>query len=205
MLTAFRTATVRERSPGEWAIARSVAHQSNFHDIFSPDSRHTTFLFGEVSASGARATTLVNLMQRATRSTDQQATAAQINRILYDQDRYASMFWSHFDPETRLLHFINAGHPPQLLFKANRRPMLRLHQAGPGLGVFPNAAYHQRSVSLDPGDLLVIYSDGIVEASDHAEETFGEDRCLEVVKKLPCRHRLKPVPQVAQALACVVF
>jgi sigma-B regulation protein RsbU (phosphoserine phosphatase) len=168
--------------PGEWAISRAIDNQNNFYDVFSPDGLSTTFLFGEVSASGSRATTLMNLMQRAARSADQQTTAAQLNRMLYEQDRYAAMFWSHFDPDTRLLHFINAGHPPPLLFKANRRPMLRLDQAGPGLGVFPNATYHQRSVSLEPGDLLVIYSDGIVEASDNSDETFGEERLITVVE-----------------------
>src|SRR5260370_26492344 len=60
--------------------------------------------------------------------------------------------------------------------------MLRLDHAGPGLGVFPSATYRQGSVSLDPGDLLVIYSDGIVEASDHSDETFGEERLITVVE-----------------------
>jgi len=169
----------------EWAIARgdkSRAVESHFSDVSSPEGRAATFLIGEVSASGARTATLVNLIQSAFRSADQEAAAFEINRMLYEQDRYAAMFWSQFDPETRLLHFINAGHLPPLLFKANRRPMLRLEHAGPGLGVFPNAAYRQGSVSLDPGDILVIYSDGIVEASDHSDESFGEDRLITVVE-----------------------
>lgn len=84
------------------------------------------------------------------------------------------MFWTQFDPDTRLLHFINAGHVRPLLFKANRRPMMRLDHTGPGLGVFPNATYSQGSVSLDPGDILVMYSDGIVEVRDESDENFGE-------------------------------
>jgi len=171
--------------PDDWAIAsgdKSYAHESNFYDVLSPGGRTMSFLIGEVSASGSRATTLVNLMQHAIRCANQEAAAAQINRMLCEQDRYATMFWSHFDPDTRLLHFINAGHLPPLLFKANRRPMLRLHQGSPGLGVFPNAAYHQGATSLDPGDILVIYSDGIVEASGHSDETFGEERLITVVE-----------------------
>jgi sigma-B regulation protein RsbU (phosphoserine phosphatase) len=171
--------------PVDWAIAsgdKSDAHESNFYDIFSPDGRTMAFLIGEISASGSRAATLVNLMQRAIQCANQEAAAVQINRKLCEQDRYAAMFWSQFNPETRLLQFINAGHPPPLLFKANRRPMLRLDHAGPGFGVFPNATYNQGSVSLDPGDILVIYSDGIVEASDYSDETFGEDRLITVVE-----------------------
>ena len=60
--------------------------------------------------------------------------------------------------------------------------MLRLDHGGPGLGVLPNAMYRQGSVSLDPGDILVIYSDGIVEASDRSYETFGEDRLITFVE-----------------------
>src|SRR5258708_2737384 len=171
--------------PREWAIAgdNSRAVESHFYDVSSPDGRAATFLIGEVTASGARAAALVTLIQSAFRSADREAAAAfELNRMLYEQDRYAAMFWSQFDPETRLLHFINAGHLPPLLFKANRRPMLRLDHAGPGLGVFPNAAYRQGSVSLDPRDILVIYSDGIVEASDRSDEHFGEDPLITVVE-----------------------
>src|SRR5260370_9774446 len=60
--------------------------------------------------------------------------------------------------------------------------MLRLDYTGPGLGVFPNATFRQGSVSLGPGDILVLYSDGIVEASDHSDEAFGEDRLITVVE-----------------------
>jgi hypothetical protein len=141
-----------EAVPVDWAIAsgdKSHAYESNFYGVFSPDGRTMALLIGEVSASGARATTLVNLIQRAIRSAGQEAAALQINRMLYEQDRYAAMFWSQFDPETRLLQFINAGHPPPLLFKANRRPMLRLDHAGPGsafLRTPPTARVQFRSI-----------------------------------------------------------
>src|SRR5258708_18463734 len=127
----------------EWAIAgdNSRAVESHFYDVSSPDGRAATFLIGEVSASGARAAALVNLIQSAFRSADREAAAFEINRMLYEQDRYAAMFWSQFDPETRLLHFINAGHLPPLLFKANRRPMLRLDHPGPCPDVFPHRPY----------------------------------------------------------------
>src|SRR5258706_6977999 len=147
--------------PREWAIAggNSDALAGHFYDVSSPDGRAATFLIGEVSASGVRAAALVNLIQSMVRPADQEAAVFEINRALYEQDRYAAMFCSQFDPEARLLHFINASHLPPLLFKANRRPMLRLDHGGPGLGVFPNAMYRQGSVSLDPRDILVIYSD----------------------------------------------
>jgi sigma-B regulation protein RsbU (phosphoserine phosphatase) len=182
--TPFPSRDRKGAVPREWAIAGNNSHavESHFYDVSSPDGRAANFLIGEISPSGVRAAALVSLIQSMARSADQEEAAFEINRALYEQDRYAAMFWSHFDPETRLLHFINAGHLPPLLFKANRRPMLRLDHAGPGLGVFPNATYRQGAVSLDPGDILVIYSDGIVEASDHSDENFGEDRLITVVE-----------------------
>jgi sigma-B regulation protein RsbU (phosphoserine phosphatase) len=170
--------------PREWSIAGDNSHvvESDFYNVSSPDGRATDFLIGEVSASGVRATALVNMIQSMIRSADPAPAALEINRMLCEQERYAAIFWSQFDPQTRLLHFINAGYLPPLLFRANRRPMLRLDQASPGLGVFPNATYRQGSVPLDPGDILVLYSDGIVEASDQSDEDFGEDRLITVVE-----------------------
>jgi phosphoserine phosphatase RsbU/P len=124
----------------------------------------------------------------------------QLNQLLCDQARYAAVFWSQFDAETQLLHFMNAGHRPPLLFKANRRPMVRLEPTGPGLGVFPSAKFKQGSVPLDPGDILVIYADGIIEVSDPSDENFGEDRLITVVDL----SRNKSVEEIrGRILSCV--
>src|SRR5260370_8316579 len=75
----------------EWAIARgdkSRAVESHFSDVSSPEGRAATFLIGEVSASGARTATLVNLIQSAFRSADQEAAAFEINRMRFDHDRH---------------------------------------------------------------------------------------------------------------------
>src|SRR5258708_19560091 len=81
----------------EWAIAgdNSRAVESHFSDVSSPDGRAATFLIGEVSASGARAGALVNLIQSAFPSADQEAAPFEINPILYDQNRYPPIFCSH--------------------------------------------------------------------------------------------------------------
>src|SRR5260370_10873275 len=109
----------KEAVPKEWAIAGDNSHavESHFCNVSSSDGRAATFLIGEVSASGGRARALVDLIQSTVRSADQKAAALQINRVLYEQDHYAAMFWSQFDPEPTLLHFINPAHLPPLLFK----------------------------------------------------------------------------------------
>jgi sigma-B regulation protein RsbU (phosphoserine phosphatase) len=59
----------------------------------------------------------------------------------------------------------------------------RLEEGGPVLGAFPTALYHQGEVAVRPGDLLVLYSDGIVEATNASEEEFGEERLCGLIQE----------------------
>ncbi|MBS1982893.1 MAG: serine/threonine-protein phosphatase, partial [Bdellovibrionales bacterium] len=93
-----------------------------------------------------------------------------------------TMFWAYFDPQAGLLRYINAGHCPPLLFKANGRDIVRLDDGGPVLGLLSSAAYPQAAVPFEPGDRLVIYSDGIIEAADFTGTPLGEDRLIDIVE-----------------------
>jgi len=120
-------------------------------------------------------------------SADKHAESTQhINSLLYERAataRYATMFWSYFDPATQHLKYINAGHCPPLLMKAGHgNAVLRLTAGGPVLGLLPHAVYQQGSVRLDPGDVLMLYSDGIVEATNTNDEEFGEMRVVEIAR-----------------------
>jgi sigma-B regulation protein RsbU (phosphoserine phosphatase) len=93
------------------------------------------------------------------------------------------MFWSYFDPQTRCLSFVNAGHcPPLLVRRSQRTPALRLLTGGPVLGLIREAQFEQGSVRLQSGDRLILYSDGVVEATDAAGDEFGEERLMAVVR-----------------------
>lgn len=170
----------------------------DFFDTFPGRAGRPAFVLGDVSGKGVPAALLMGVIHGAVRSSGwtesamQHAEAAQeLNRLLYERaatERFATMFWSYFDPASQHLHYVNAGHCPPLLLKAaHRNTILRLAIGGPVLGLLPNAAYQNGSVRLDAGDILVLYSDGIVEAANSQDEEFGEQRIQAIVAK--CRNK----------------
>ena len=163
----------------------------DFYDTFTVSGGGSAFVLGDVCGSGIPAALLMGVLHGAVRSSAwtesgaaHEGSTGKINRVLCEltsSERAATMFWSYFDPQSNFLRYINAGHFPPLLFKANRRDIVPLRSGGPVLGVAAEAAYQQASVRFDPGDVLVIYSAGILQARDRAAEMFGRERLLSVV------------------------
>ncbi len=103
------------------------------------------------------------------------------------RERFVSLFWCYFDPAHSTLNYINAGHLPPLLIRkteSGRFEVYKLDQGGgPVLGLLPGATYEQAEIAVLPGDLLVVYSDGILEAANSLDEEFGEDRILPAIEE----------------------
>ena len=173
----------------ECASAAGVG--GDFYDVFPVADGGLAMALGDVSGKGVPAALLTGVIHGAVRSagwTDSSAchetVTGKMNLLLCERasrERYATMFWSYFEPKDQRLHYINAGHFPPLLFKADRAEIIRLTEGGPVLGMLPAAVYRQGSVRFDPGDILVVYSDGIIETANAAGEQFGEERLLEAV------------------------
>jgi sigma-B regulation protein RsbU (phosphoserine phosphatase) len=87
----------------------------------------------------------------------------------------ASLFIARLEPATGTLEYCSAGHPPALLLRADGS-MESLSEGGVLLGVVPNATYKRGCVALGPGDVLLAYSDGVLESLNEAEEEFGSLR-----------------------------
>jgi sigma-B regulation protein RsbU (phosphoserine phosphatase) len=107
---------------------------------------------------------------------------ARINRALVRravQNRFATMAYGLLSNDGRLI-YSNAGHNPPMLF--SHGGVRRLEQGGLVLGMFPEAAYDEETLQLEPGDVLLIFSDGVSEAINVAEEEFGDDRIIACVQ-----------------------
>jgi sigma-B regulation protein RsbU (phosphoserine phosphatase) len=107
--------------------------------------------------------------------------AASINSQLCrstDSNRFATVFLALYDDPTGRLRYVNAGHDAPLLVRASGE-IERLDVGGTVLGAFDWATYEEASATLAPGDLLLLYSDGITEAQNHAGEEFGVERLSE--------------------------
>ncbi|MCX7894944.1 MAG: SpoIIE family protein phosphatase [Thermoanaerobaculum sp.] len=112
-----------------------------------------------------------------------------------DPAKYATCFLAHLEAATGVVRYCNAGHCPGLVV-GHLGQSRQLPSTGPPLGMFPEQTYRQQEVTLQPGDTLILYSDGVTETTDPRGEEFGLARLLELFQ----RHRHLPLPQLLEAL-----
>jgi len=121
-----------------------------------------------------------------------------VSRRLFDRTisgRFATMFVASLNSSNNRLNFANAGHCPGLMIRANGN-VTRLKSTGPPLGLLLNIDYEETNHQLRSGDLLVLYSDGLSEASDLHDREYGIRRLTRTCK----RNRDKPLPELARSL-----
>ena len=111
-----------------------------------------------------------------------------LNRYCCEQNiggkRFTTAFLAQFDPHTRQLTYVNAGHNWPVLRRASGG-IERLETGGMPLGLMPNAHYESAQISLAPGDLLVVFTDGLVEAENFEEQEYGEPRMFAALAMCP--------------------
>ena len=108
-------------------------------------------------------------------------------------NRFITFFYSVLDPATGELRFANAGHNPPIVVRADGEAQM-LEGGGPVLGILAIAPYSEQSQQLGRGDMLVLYSDGVTEATNHEYDEFGEERLIEVLKA----HRREPAARIVE-------
>jgi sigma-B regulation protein RsbU (phosphoserine phosphatase) len=134
------------------------------------------------------------------------AIADRLNRILLDSmdaSRFVTAFYGLLEPRTGALAFANCGHNPPLLLRAGG-PRDVLASGGPALGMWDAAAFVPGDASVQPGDILVLYTDGVIEVMDGAGEMFGVDRLEEVIRRHPghsSRNLVEAVVDATRAFA----
>ncbi len=110
-----------------------------------------------------------------------------LNRLIYEassSDWYATFFFGLFDPDACMFHYVNAGHNAPVLLRGADGTVQRLNQGGLMIGAFPSAHYQEGSVALEPGDTIVMFTDGITEAMNRAGEEFGEQRLIATIRRI---------------------
>jgi hypothetical protein len=169
----------------------------DLYDVFETGDGGVAMVLGDVSGKGLSAALLMGVVQGAVRTssdsglaTNHEYAAERLNHLLCmktARERFVSLFWCYLNREGTRLSYINAGHLPALLVRERfgRPDVWRLEQGGgPVLGVLPIATYKQAEIDIEPGDLLVVFSDGVSEAANAAGDEFGEEGIVESVKRL---------------------
>ncbi len=161
----------------------SLEVAGDYYDVIPLQDDRTLLAVGDVSGKGAGAALIMANLQASLRALcnvglELSELVERINRLVYentDVEQYITFFVCRFDPRTRELTYVNAGHNAPILVRSDRRVEL-LEQGGTVLGAFGESVYHQAALSLASGDLVLIYTDGLSEAANASEEEFGEAR-----------------------------
>jgi serine phosphatase RsbU (regulator of sigma subunit) len=173
------------------AAAASLPCRSIGGDFFDyvdlPDGAFG-FALGDVAGKGPPAALLSAMMQgifaaQAAASDPPSRTIARVNLALYRrgiESRFVTLMYGSLEPDGQLT-YCNAGHnPPLVVGKAGVR---RLETGGPIVGLFEGASFEEETVTLAPGDWLIVFSDGVSEALSADGEEFGETRILQTAQK----------------------
>jgi sigma-B regulation protein RsbU (phosphoserine phosphatase) len=164
-----------------------LAVGGDYFDVFPLGQDRTAFLIADVSGKGLGAALLTTMLQGALSGLTLGAEAARVfshlNRFLCehtDVGHYATMFFGVLSPSGEL-DFINAGHPSPFLLSGGKVSEPFGEGSFP-VGLIPEAEYSSARVQLQPGDTLVLFSDGVTEAADVSGEMFGLERFREVLE-----------------------
>jgi sigma-B regulation protein RsbU (phosphoserine phosphatase) len=112
------------------------------------------------------------------------AMVSNLNRQLYattSLEKYATFYFAMYDESTHALTYTNAGHLPPMLLRGS--DIQTMDSTGTVVGAFPFATYEEKTVPLEHGDILLAYTDGIVEPENVYGEVFGEDRLKDLLLK----------------------
>lgn len=180
--------------------ARMVS--GDYYDYQEVGDRKLSFAIGDVAGKGISAALLMATIQAALRaqlahyqpSRDNECThvpeidvaslVSQLNKQVFantSPEKYATFFFALFDEVSRTLTYTNAGHLSPLLFRNG--DVVSLDSNGMVVGAFPFAKYNESCLVLNPGDLLVCYTDGITEPENAYGEEFGQERLVDLIHK----------------------
>jgi sigma-B regulation protein RsbU (phosphoserine phosphatase) len=164
----------------------------DYYSVLRISERHTVLCIADVAGKGLPAALLMSSLQAALKPLIAQRLAPcelchRLNRILCDLTpvgKFISFFYAVLDSVANRLTYCNAGHNPPLLIRADGTST-ELEAAGAVLGQFSRWVYEQSELQLRSGDQLLLFTDGLVEACNADEESFGEHNLIRIARENP--------------------
>ncbi len=157
--------------------------------LLYPDGK-VAVVIGDVAGKGMPAALMMTCLQSKVHAITETAcgpatAVTRLNRSLAATcpgNRFVTLFFCVLDPQSGELIYCNAGHNPPLLIRKDGE-VLRLESGGPVLGLLPELSFEEDRCCLEAGEVLLLYSDGVTEATAPDGEEFGEDRLIEILKQ----------------------
>ena len=174
---------------GRCCPAREVG--GDYYDFLELPKGRLGIAIGDVSGKGIGAALMManleaSLRGQASVGHDLTELMRRVNDLVYGAspaNRYATLFYGEYDPPSRQLSYVNAGHNPPVIVRKSLAAyqVFRLETGGPVIGLIQQC-YQQESFPLESGDLVMLFTDGVSEAMNARNEEWGEDRLIESAK-----------------------
>ena len=172
----------------------------DYYDVLQRPGGYLAFAIADISGKGISAAILMSNVHAVLRTLYQAGRPAgelcsQLNRHLHritEGTKFATAFYAEWSERDRSLTYVNAGHPVPIMLGSRSGELLQT--GGPPLGIFPDTEFQTGRVVLQPGDMIVLYSDGITDAGENSGRELGEARLEAAVK----RHGAKPLDEIRQ-------
>jgi serine phosphatase RsbU (regulator of sigma subunit)/putative methionine-R-sulfoxide reductase with GAF domain len=186
----------------DWHAARGVG--GDFYDFIPLGREHLGLVIADVSDKGMAAAmfmsmsrTLVRAAAATTRSPAR--TLQRVNELIMTDTRsgmFVTVFYGVLHWRSGALTYASAGHNPPVLWRHNAPQATSLTAKGIALGVIDDITLEERKIAIEPGDILVLYTDGVTEPINAQEEEFGEERLKQVIARShdePCDKIVKRI------------
>jgi serine phosphatase RsbU (regulator of sigma subunit) len=162
----------------------------DYYDYFPVDAYTTQIIIADVSGKGVPAALLMSATAAGMRleANRDRNMLQQVERLnteigaVSDPEKYVTLLVAEIDTTKRIIHYVNCGHNPALLFRAKTGTLTRLDSSCPPIGLSPEEICELASEDLVAGDVLVFYTDGVTEAENRLDQEFGMERLSATVR-----------------------
>ena len=176
----------------------------DLYDFIPVEGNRWGFTIADVSGKGVSAALFMAISRNLIRASgralaDPSAAIRQANRLMYQDNRsnmFITVFYGVLDPLRMTFAYVNAGHNPPLLVRGDPPEIISLEGKGIALGVVPDVNITPGILTLERGDLIVMYTDGVTEAFNKEDVDFGEERLMAFVR----RNRARPAGEIISGL-----
>ena len=186
---------------GNMEPAREVG--GDFFDIFNLENGRVGLAIADVSGKGVPAALFMMASRTLLKGSaiglnDPGKVLQEVNDLLYDDNdamMFVTVFYAVYDPETKTLTYANGGHNLPVIVHPNGENTVIPSTNGIALGILPGGEYEQNSITCEPGDTVVLYTDGVTEAINVRAEEFGMERLQGIFLSAPgdCRSAVQSV------------
>jgi serine phosphatase RsbU (regulator of sigma subunit) len=198
--------------PGlELAAAMQTARLlgGDYYDFFNISDEIVDVVIADVSGKGAAASLLmpslaVALRLRARELSGPAAILKDLDEVLKqitNPATFVTMFYARLKPALRTLEYACGGHNPPLLLRPSTGESILLEQAGPIMGILPDAQFSNTLIPLEPGDILTLYTDGVTEQENESEEQFSLERLTKLLLNKEAEPATALVADISEAVS----